>query len=80
MPRPKAGLLKRMFRLAKVEQMHTGGSKGPVLMMRHNAEYHIGLQLVKSPLSMKSADLQRVQWLSLASQGGIAPCVEVRQS
>lgn len=70
MKRPAHGLLNRMLRLVEVdhEDMLVHGNARRVLSLESGAEYHIGLQILKSP-HLDSGTECAADWLSISMPG-----------
>ncbi len=70
MKRPGDGLLKRMLRLMEVDHKYAlvQGKPTRVLSLQYGAEYHIGLQILKSPLLNSSTECA-AEWLSISMPG-----------
>ena len=70
MKRPGHGLLKRMLRLMEVNHEYAvvQGKTTRVLSLQYGAEYHIGLQILRSPLLNSSTECA-AEWLSISMPG-----------
>lgn len=70
MKRPGHGLLKRMMRLVEVdhEDIMIAGTARRVLSLQYAAEYHVALQILKSP-SLGSSAACAAEWLSISMPG-----------
>lgn len=79
MKRPGHGLLKRMLRLMEVDLEYATiqDRSMKVLSLQYGAEYHIGLQILKSPLFNSSTECA-AEWLSISMPGCLPLRFQVR--
>ncbi len=69
LPRPKAGLLSRMLRLADVSLVASQDGQQPVYLLHPGGEYHIGVSLFHPP-SGQRVQVQGVAWVRVAVADG----------
>lgn len=69
LPRPKAGLLSRMLRLADVPLAASQHSQGPVYLLHPGAEYHITVS-IHHPPSGQAVQVQQVAWVRVGVADG----------
>ena len=70
MKRPEQGLLKRMMRLTEVDyqDMVVDGCMRRVLSLKVGTEYHVALQILRSP-SSAGCTVFAAEWLSISMPG-----------
>ena len=70
MKRPEQGLLKRMMRLTEVDyqDMVVDGGMRRVLSLKLGTEYHVALQILRSP-SSGGCTVCAADWLSISMPG-----------
>ena len=78
MKRPGHGLLKRMMRLMEAdhENIVVHGKSRRVLLLQSGAEYHIALQILKSP-HLDSSTEHAAEWLSISMPGCLPLRIQV---
>lgn len=76
LPRPKAGLLSRMLRLADVSLVACEGFQEPVYLLHPGGEYHIGVSLFHPP-SGQRVQVQGVAWVRVGVADGQAITLDV---
>lgn len=78
LPRPKAGLLSRMLRLADVSVVASQDSHEPVYLLHPGGEYHLGVSLFHPP-SGQRVQVQGVAWVRVAVADGRPITLDVEQ-
>ena len=78
LPRPKAGLLSRMLRLADVSLVASPTSVQPVYLLHPGGEYHIGVTLFHPPAGQR-LPVGGVAWVRVAVSDGQAVTMDVEQ-
>ncbi|KAA6427596.1 MAG: hypothetical protein FRX49_02259 [Trebouxia sp. A1-2] len=76
LPRPKAGLLSRMLRLADVSMVASQDGQQPVYLLHPGGEYHLGVSLFHPP-SGQRVQVQGVAWIRVAVGDGQAVTMTV---
>ena len=76
LPRPKAGLLSRMLRLADVSVVASQDGQQPVYLLHPGGEYHLGVSLFHPP-SGQRVQVQGVAWVRVAVGDGQAVTMTV---
>ena len=69
LPRPKAGLLSRMLRLADVNVGSSQSGHSPVYLLHPGAEYHIRVSLMHHPNGPK-VPVQGLSWIRVGVADG----------
>ena len=78
LPRPKAGLLSRMLRLADVGLVTSPGAMEPVYLLHPGGEYHIGVSLFHPP-SGQRVPVGGAAWVQVAVADGQAVSMDVEE-
>ena len=78
LPRPKAGLLSRMLRLADVTLVTSPDTMEPLYLLHPGGEYHIGVSLFHPPAGQR-LPVGGVAWVRVAVGDGQAVTMDVEQ-
>ena len=78
LPRPKAGLLSRMLRLADVSLVANPTSLEPVYLLHPGGEYHIGVSLFHPP-SGQRVPVKGAAWVRVAVADGQTVSMDVER-
>ncbi|DBA96678.1 TPA: hypothetical protein ACH3X1_015529 [Trebouxia sp. C0004] len=76
LPRPKAGLLSRMLRLADVSVVASQDGQQPVYLLHPGGEYHLGISLFHPPRGQR-VQVQGVAWVRVGLGDGQAVTMSV---
>lgn len=78
LPRPKAGLLSRMLRLADVSLVSSPNTVQPVYLLHPGGEYHIGVSLFHPPAGQR-VPVGGAAWVRVAVSDGQAVTMDIEQ-
>lgn len=76
LPRPNAGLLSRMLRLADVSLVSSPNTVQPVYLLHPGGEYHIGVSLFHPPAGQR-VPVGGAAWVRVAVSDGQAVTMDV---
>ena len=78
LPRPKAGLLSRMLRLADVSLVSSPNTLQPVYLLHPGGEYHLGVTLFHPPAGQR-VPVGGAAWVRVAVSDGQAVTMDIEQ-
>lgn len=78
LPRPKAGLLSRMLRLADVSLVSSPNTVQPVYLLHPGGEYHVGVSLFHPPAGQR-VPVGGAAWVRVAVSDGQVVTMDVEQ-
>lgn len=78
LPRPQAGLLSRMLRLADVTLVASPNTVEPVYLLHPGGEYHIGVSLFHPPTGQR-VPVGGAAWVRVSVGDGQAVSMDIEQ-